>query len=593
MYQQLRHVKVIVGKLNVEYERTKNLVAAAHAQTLPVLSETVHILEEKERIETRQAVLSSFKSHFIMSEDEIAFLTSTAEPIDDQFFHSLATAKQINHDCQLLLGFEKQNLGLELMDQTSRNINFAFQKLYKWVQRELKSLDLENPQLSSSIRRALRILAERPSLFQNCLEFFAVARERNLSESFLSALTGNVSHGPEDPTIKPIDLTAHDPIRYAGDMLAWVHSAAVSEREALEVMFVAEGEELSRGLKAGRQAEMWQLVDEEDQEAADFDASKALHNLIDQDLSGVARVLRQRIEQVIQANEDVISAYKLIALINFYHVTFRKLLGVHSNLLECVVTLESEALRQFRALIRDHIATLQAEFHRTPQDIGPPAFLQTSFQQLGVILRTYESSLSTSQEREFEFETVLMEAFEPYMAACESIARSMEAPEDTIFLINCKLSAIKCLELFESTRLRARELVNAISQVTPKLVNSQHAFFRQKSGLVELLAQAENGAFMQNGVESIDEKALSLASRELDGFLPSALLDAMDRLGDLQDANLAREITEEASHRFCADFELLEQTLDKIDGSAGKIRVSDNVRLLFPRTVAEVRVLLS
>ena len=30
---------------------------------------------------------------------------------------------------------------------------------------------------------------------------------------------------------RPIELHSHDPLRYLGDMLAWVHQACASERE--------------------------------------------------------------------------------------------------------------------------------------------------------------------------------------------------------------------------------------------------------------------------------------------------------------------------------------------------------------------------
>lgn len=36
---------------------------------------------------------------------------------------------------------------------------------------------------------------------------------------------------------RPIELHAHDPLRYIGDMLAWVHQAIAAERELLESLF--------------------------------------------------------------------------------------------------------------------------------------------------------------------------------------------------------------------------------------------------------------------------------------------------------------------------------------------------------------------
>ncbi|RSL61441.1 Conserved oligomeric Golgi complex subunit 6 [Fusarium duplospermum] len=592
--EQLRRIKTTIDKLNSGYEDMKSQVVAAHEQTTPALSEASSLLEQRRQVEVKQDLLGAFRKHFIMSESEIAALTMTAEPVDDHFFQALSKAKKISKDCEILLGFEKQTLGLELMEQTSKNINLGFQKLYKWIQREFKTLNLENPQMNSSIRRALRVLAERPSLFQNCLDFFSEARERILSDSFYVALTGSSPSGTEDPSVKPIDMTAHDPLRYVGDMLAWIHSATVSEREALEVLFVAEGEELAKGLKSGRDAEIWRLIAEDDEVEADFNALKALNDLVDRDISGAARVLRQRMEQVIQSNEETIPAYKLANLINFYRITFQKTLGPNTNLVELVEGLETEALRQFRALVRDHIATLQGEFQHAPSDLGPPAFLQDSLKQLKAISKTYDSSLSASEDRESEFESVLAEAFEPFMAGCENMAKVMKDQKGAIFLINCISSATACLEPFDFTRRRTQQLQGKSEEEAKKLVVSQYNFFRKGSGLDPIFSYLEENKDKDAG--SLDEKLLGQASQTLDDFLPSALMDAMENLKHLQDSKLARQVTEEAAEQFCNDFEELEEVIleeDEDSADSDDEEEEGRLRSVFPRTTAEIRVLLS
>ncbi|RMJ17925.1 Conserved oligomeric Golgi complex subunit 6 [Fusarium euwallaceae] len=592
--EQLRRIKTTIDKLNSGYEDMKSQVVAAHEQTTPALSEASSLLEQRRQVEVKQDLLGAFRKHFIMSESEIAALTMTAEPVDDHFFQALSKAKKISKDCEILLGFEKQTLGLELMEQTSKNINLGFQKLYKWIQREFKTLNLENPQMNSSIRRALRVLAERPSLFQNCLDFFSEARERILSDSFYVALAGSSPSGTEDPSVKPIDMTAHDPLRYVGDMLAWIHSATVSEREALEVLFVAEGEELAKGLKSGRDAEIWRLIAEDDEVEADFNALKALNDLVDRDISGAARVLRQRMEQVIQSNEETIPAYKLANLINFYRITFQKTLGPNTNLVELVEGLETEALRQFRALVRDHIATLQGEFQHAPSDLGPPAFLQDSLKQLKAISKTYDSSLSASEDRESEFENVLAEAFEPFMAGCENMAKVMKDQKGAIFLINCISSATACLEPFDFTRRRTQQLQGKSKEEAKKLVVSQYNFFRKGSGLDPIFSFLEENKDKDAG--PLDEKLLGQASQTLDDFLPSALMDAMENLKHLQDSKLARKVTEEAAEQFCNDFEELEEVIleeDEDSADSDDEEEEGRLRSVFPRTTAEIRVLLS
>ncbi|KAJ0115924.1 hypothetical protein J7T55_004093 [Diaporthe amygdali] len=562
---------------------------------------------DRRQVETKQQVLASFNKHFLLSEDELSALSSTAEPVDDAFFTVLAKAKGIRKDCEVLLGFENQALGLEIMENTSKNLNLAFQKLYRWIQREFKTLNLENPQMGSPIRRALRVLAERPSLFQNCLDLFAETREQLLSDSFHTALTGSSASGIEDRSVKPIELVAHDQLRYVGDMLAWIHSAAVSEREALEILFVSEGDEIAKGIQAGRENEVWRFMDEGDEgEAAVFDPIKALNELVDRDMSGAARILRQRVEQVIQTNEDVILAYKLANLLNFYRVTFSKLLSAASVLVECLQGLESEALRQFRSLMRDYVGNLQGEFQQTPTGLEPPDILHEALEQLSAVMKTYDTSLTASDRREADFQPILAEALDPFMSGCESMAQRLEAPSECIFSINCAQAAIETISRFDFARGRVDSLQREVDQRCQALVDSQYLFFRRESGLdvlltaVESMKETKEDIEHLRGLEPFQPGSLELTSRTLDNFLASALMDAMENIQELQDSRLAREITEEAAEKFLADFGRLENMLMSADEAAerkgsgsGAEQDAVSLRIAFPRTADEIRVLLS
>ena len=54
-------------------------------------------------------------------------------------------------------------------------------------------------------------------------------RQTTLLSNFTNALT----RGGPGGLPRPIELHAHDPMRYVGDMLAWVHQAIAAEREFL------------------------------------------------------------------------------------------------------------------------------------------------------------------------------------------------------------------------------------------------------------------------------------------------------------------------------------------------------------------------
>ena len=580
-------------------------VAAAQRETGPVLEEATHLLRQKQEAETKKQLLDAFKQHFIISDDDLEVLTSTAVAVDDRFFAILARLKKIHADCQVLLGSESQELGLELMDKSSKQLNAAFQKLYRWIQKEFKTLNLENPQINASIRRSLRALAERPTLFQSCLDFFAESRERNLSDSFYTALTGSSSDFPEDSTTKPIEYYAHEPLRFVGDMLAWMLSATVSEREALEVLFISEGDEIAKGIRAGIESEPWL---QETTEA--FDGRKSLEQLVNWDLAGVARALCQRVEQAIQRDEDPVLAYKIANLIDFYRVTFARLLGAESPVVATLSALRESALRQYRTTMQEFVNAVPAQMGKAPSDLSIPEFLSEALLRLRELMKSYDSSLSPTESREEQFLPILAESLDPFLEICASMADKLDEPSTSIYTINCLIAAKIALQSHEFTSDRLAEIDDTIDEYASKLVDYQHAFFLHTSGVHPLLvavaplSDSEEDLRKVPNLEPFQTQALTDASQILDDFLPSALMDAMENLKRLKSSKMAEEISSEAANRFCKDFQFVEgklaaadellgsETAEETDGEAGEEKKVP-LRALFPRTSGEIRVLLS
>ena len=579
-------------------------LTAARQENVPVLEEASTLLVQKQELETKKQLLDAFNKHFIISEEDLLVLAGATEAVDEFFFTTLKRVKQIYADCQVLLGTENQRLGLELMDQSSRNLNAGYQKLYRWIQKEFKTLNLDSPQISSQIRRALRALSERPTLFQNCLDSFAEAREHVLTEAFYSALTGS-SNEYDHPMTKPIEFYAHEPLRYVGDMLAWTHSATVSEREALESLFISDGDEISKGFQAGRQAEPWSVGDEA------FDGRKALGELVNRNIAGIARALRQRIEQVLQNHEDAVLLYKIANLIMFYRVTFVKLLGSDSSLLETLSSLGQSALRQFRIVVSDNVLAIQADVAAPPPDLRIPGFLDEALSQLTILLKTHDSSLTPASSRVADFELVISEALNPFLSICEKMAKQISEPSASVFAANCLLAAKTVLSAYDFVQDRVSELTEQLASLTSNLTEYQHAFFLHTSGLHPLLIalapieETMDSLIRVPTLPSFQAQPLTDASQALDDFLPSALMDAMENLKRLDNAKLTQEITADAAERFCEDFEFVEGKLTAVDelrentvreGGAGDEKEEQKLvplRSLFPRTSGEIRVLLS
>ncbi|KAK5115215.1 hypothetical protein LTR85_009973 [Meristemomyces frigidus] len=593
---QLKRIGAAIQNLNASCAEMRKHVGAANRETGPMLEDAKTILNEKRQVETKQQLLDAFKAHFVVSDADLATLTSTAEPVNDAFFRILLRVKKIHRDSQVLLGSENQRLGLEILEQSSRHLNAAFQKLYRWVQREFKSLDLENPQISAAIRRALRVLAERPTLFQNCLDFFAEAREDILSNNFYAALTGAPVDQDHPVMGKAIELSAHDPLRYVSDMLAWAHSATVSEREALEVLFISEGDEIAKSIQTGIESEPWSRSDEPDA-ASIFDGRKALNQLVDRDLAGVFRQLRQRTEQVIQNHEDATLAYKISNLVVFYGSIFTNLLGEHSTLLETLGPLADTATRSFRSIIRDHVANLQANLAISPDDLAPPDFLVEALDVLQVLMKSYDTSIVTSDrtQRIEGFQPVMQEALDPFLAGCENITNRIRSPDNHIFALNC-LQVTKAHLRQYAFADRTSELQFRIEEHESELTKAVHAWFLHESGLNMLV---DNIATVDDLSSSYkDPNQLASIAQQLDAFLPTATEDARTLTRQLEDKTLSRRIIENAAERFCEDFEEIEGLLVQADEMRaaqvnGEVEEEVFLRDVFPRTGDEIRVLLS
>lgn len=596
----MTRIGTAITSLNQYCAEMRSHIAAATRETAPVLEEATGLINQRKQVETKQQILSAFNSHFLISDEESTILTSTAEPVDEEFFQTLTRAKKIHHDCQVLLGTEDQRLGLEVLEKSSKQINAAYQKLYRWIQREFKTLDLENPQINASIRRSLRVLAERPALFQNCLDFFAEARENILSDAFYAALTGSTSE-TQNLATKPIEFHAHDPLRYVGDMLAWAHSATVSEREALEVLFISDGDEIKRSIQAGLESEPW-LRTEGDEEV--FDGKKALNQLVSRDLTGVARLLRQRTEQVIQSHDDATLAYKIANLIGFYKNTFVKLLGADSEVLELFSTLEGSAMRQFRANMRDYVAAAQSDLAVAPTDLSPPDFLEEALQMLEALAKSYDTSIATVDSQEDGFQSVLAETLDPFLGGCENLYKGLQAPNSDVFAINCLLAAKAVLSPYSFASDRIIEMGDTIGEHAAKLIEYQHQYFTRTSGLNNLLEALSVITDSSESLKTIPEldtfkpEALIAASQQLDEFLPSALIDAAENLKRLRNRKMVQDITEEAAGRFCEDFEFVESKILAADNllyndEPEEEEPAPGLRDLFPRTSGEIRVLLS
>lgn len=111
---------------------------------------------------------------------------------------------------------------------------------------------------------------------------------------------------------RPIELHAHDPLRYVGDMLAWVHQAIAAEREFLESLFGASS--ARRMVGAPR-------------EFAQSEEEAWMGEMMNGAVKGLCGPLRVRVQQTVRSQESSITSYKIANLLGFYLTTMQRTIG--------------------------------------------------------------------------------------------------------------------------------------------------------------------------------------------------------------------------------------------------------------------------
>jgi hypothetical protein len=104
-----------------------------------------------------------------------------------------------------------------------------------WISPFLPRSTVQDPQLLTPLTPLTSLIPPLTPLTprRDALTTLTSTRQSSILTAFLDALT----RGGPNGLPRPIELHAHDPTRYVGDMLAWVHQTTASEHEFLQSLF--------------------------------------------------------------------------------------------------------------------------------------------------------------------------------------------------------------------------------------------------------------------------------------------------------------------------------------------------------------------
>jgi len=137
---------------------------------------------------------------------------------------------------------------------------------------------------------------------------------------------------------KPIEIHAHDPVRYVGDMLGWLHQAAASEFELITSLFRPETDDLFAAESSAEDSHHTApqspraLSTADSSMVADATANSDSLKLLSSIFAAVCRPFEVRLDEVLDTHPSLVVAFKLASLLDFYARTIGMLVDPKSPL---------------------------------------------------------------------------------------------------------------------------------------------------------------------------------------------------------------------------------------------------------------------
>ncbi|KAM9811482.1 LOW QUALITY PROTEIN: conserved oligomeric Golgi complex subunit 6 [Syngnathus typhle] len=541
-------------------EMTSRLKAAKE-QTQDLTVKTNKLQGENHRLEVRAQVAQAFLAKFQLSSEEMSTLRRARDaPVTEDFFKALSRVKQIHEDVKILLRTNQQTAGLEIMEQMAVLQEEAYEQLYRWAQNECRGLSQETCDISPILTQAMEALQDRPVLYKYALDEFGTARRNAVVRGFIDALT----RGGPGGTPRPIEMHSHDPMRYIGDMLAWLHQASASEREHLEALL--------------KQVTLQGVEDN-------------MQEVIGHITEGACRPLKVRIEQVIVAEPGAVLLYKLSNLLKFYHHTISAIVGTSAaSLLMTVEEMHMLSKKMFFNSLSLHASRLMDKVELPPPDLGPTASLTQTLALLREVLASHDSSVVPVGARQADFAQVLSCILDPLLQLCTVSASNLGTTDMATYMVNSLYVMKTALALFEFTDKRLEMLEFQIEAHLDTLINEQASYVLTRTGLSYIYNRVQQHNAEQGPMSllpGMDVSSVKAAMVQFDRYLSSPDSLLMPQLNFLLSAAIKDQIFSQSTELVCRAYGDVHAAL----GSPANA-YKDPEHLL-PRSPQQVRALLS
>ncbi|PCH37909.1 oligomeric complex COG6 [Wolfiporia cocos MD-104 SS10] len=478
--KQLDTLQEHIASMRTQCDEAQTQLEETSEACKALLDRAGSLREERQAIATRQSIVTLFLGQFTLSEDEKEAILSRDVPVGKRFFAAMDKAEKIRDDCRVLMTGEDgpTKAGLEILSATSGYLEQAHQKIFRWCRSEIWQMGRDNQlDVGPSMREAIRRLRQHPELFTEALAYLSQTRQATLLGAFTDALT----RGGPGGLPRPIELHAHDPLRYVGDMLAWVHQAIAAEREFLESLFGVRGDMRMVGSVrtfGGSVEEEW------------------MGELMDTAVGKLCTPLKVRVQQTVRSQESSITSYKIANLLQFYMLTMQRTIGEAAQLSKTLKELTDMAYQIFfDAIEAQGRSLLRVAPDLDDISVSPPLVVLDHAQVLREIMVVYESSLAGDETEEqllSGFRDILDKMVDPAIESCLTSSEEKQKfrPDwdKPVFVLNTLAYLQSVIEPFRFTAEKQGVIQGLIEAKILQLTEEHYKNILTEAGLAEPIA---------------------------------------------------------------------------------------------------------
>ncbi|KAI5951855.1 COG6 [Candida jiufengensis] len=553
--KQLKTIESKLKKLN-ELNNSTNERISKNSKSSSEFNENVEKLNnDKQLIELKKTLLIAFKEKFTLNEYEE--FTLIQGELNEEYFSILEKAEKIVEDCSILLSEDNPQLGLKIMSKMNSIINKSIDRTINYCYKTLDNLYSLNSKTRLNILHECFQYLKTKEQFDQIINKFSDSRSKLLLEEFYHQIQGQSDL--ERPTMdrrsstrssislssvdaRPVFMSAHDPVRFVGDFLAYIHSIAVNESETITNIFT--------------------MGDDNDHE---FDhIIKIVTNKV---LKSLSKPIKSKIEQNISIETKLTTIYQIFNLVELYSIMFNKQLHESDDLIVTIKNLVKTCHDRIFMIISNKISTIRSSNSARLElnlDLQPPEWIIGFYSDILPMIdqMNTETILNLSQEEHERFLNLIINQpisiFKQHVSDNKQFNKidSYIIEFNFLDLIQSKIMPISLLsdKVLEINDLNSDLTQNLISIILDNMLNNTELF--DYYNILNMICPLSDDFFDVSIYEPIKENKLynfeNLQKSDIiiQNYIPNAMIEIQQQLLKLNSPLIVNNIIDETFVKF-------------------------------------------